>query len=462
MITSIKHQIAIINHGHYDTSTPEGRDLERTRNIALSALTAILAKGIAMITPFITIRFTLGYLGEEIYGLWSTVASFFAVFAFADLGLGSGLQTELSHASAENDSTVCQKLVSTTYAILSVVASLLILAVLCSYPFIDWASIINAQTEEAVKLAGAVVLAIFVPKMINVPLAIIQRTQNAMQEGYRTNIWQIGGNLLGLLAVIVITLIDGGKVMMIAASSSIVVVVAALNMIVYFGWQRPELRPRIRMFDKTVGKRLLLTGVAFFILSIFTSVSLSIDNWIVAKISSLATVTPYSVMLKLANLVNVVSIMLSTPLWAANGEALERGEYEWVKKKTIRIAKVSALIATVCSLGIIALSYPALWLLTDSTIKPDYLLLIGMCALNILISWTNPYFMVLNGGRVIKFQILNYVVYAVISLFLKFWLGGIFGVNCIPWIGAITYLIILTVPTMWRANLVTCAGASRR
>lgn len=455
MITNLKQKLALINHGHYDTSTPEGRDLERTRNIALSAITAILAKGVAIITPFITIRFTLTYLGEETYGLWSTVASFFALFAFADLGLGSGLQTELSHASAVNDKDICRKLVSTTYVILVGVASLLILVILCAYPFIDWASIINAQTKEAIYLSGPVVLAIFIPKMINIPLALIQRTQNAMQEGYRTNLWQICGNLLGLVFVIVITIIDGGKVTMIVASSSIVVIVAAINMFVYFGKQRPELRPSIKLFDKTVGKRLLLTGVAFFILSIFTSLSLSIDNWIVAQISTLAEVTPYSVMLKLANMVNVVSLMLSTPLWAANGEALERGETDWVRRKALQIAKISAALAIVCSIGVLVLSYPALWLLTDNAVQPNYLLLAGMCLLNILISWTSPYFMVLNGARIIKFQIGNYVVYATISLLLKFWLGGLYGAKCIPWIGAITYLILLTIPTMWRADKAT-------
>ena len=201
-----------------------------------------------------------------------------------------------------------------------------------------------------------------------------------------------------------------------------------------------------------MGKKLLTTGIAFFVLSIFTSISLSIDNWIVAQTSSLSDVTPYSIMLKLANMVNVVSMMLSTPLWAANGEALERGEISWVRKKTYEVAKLSAILSIAFSLFMIIACKPALWILTDNEVKADFGILVGMCLLNILISVTNPYFMILNSARVIKFQIVNYIVYAIISLPMKFYLGNIYGVKVIPWIGAISYLILLTIPTIFRSH----------
>lgn len=461
MIQKIFTQLQIIRHGHYDMSTPEGRDLERSRNIAITALTAIIAKGVAILIPLITVRITLGYLGEETYGLWSTVTSFFALFAYADLGLGSGLQTELSRASALKDTTTCRKMISTTYMILFVVCCFLLTVFALIYPYVNWASIVNAQTPETTKIAGVVVLAILVPKLINIPMAIIERAQNAMQEGYRTHLWRILGNVLSLIFVVAISLLDGGKITMIAASASIIVIVELVNMLIYFGKQRPELRPGLKYFDKKIGKKLLTTGVAFFILSIFTSLSLSIDNWVVAQVSSLSLVTSYSIMLRMTNVLNVISIMLSTPMWSANGEALERGEYEWVRKKTRSIANLSAVLAGAGAIGIIVLCKPALWLLTDSKVEADFIVLLGMCFLNILLSYTNPYFMILNSARVIKFQIGNYIIYSAISLYLKFTLGNFYGMRAIPWIGSITYLLLLTIPTMWRANKVLKDEAKR-
>ncbi len=450
-MNKIKQYIQLIFHGHYDTSTPEGRSLERSRNIALTAMSAMLAKVIAMIVPLVTVRLTLSYMGEEIYGLWSTVTTFFTLFTFADLGLGSGLQTELSKASAFEDKTVSKRLVSSTYVMLTVVSAVLILVFLIVYPFINWAKVINAETENTIAIVGSVVLAIVIPKFLNIPLALIQRTQTAMQEGYRTNLWQCVGNFLSLVFVIAVYYLDLGVLTMIWLSSLITVIVAFVNMVVYFKFQRPELAPKLSMFDKTICKRMFSTGVQFLVLSIFTSLSLSIDNYIVAHTCSLADVTPYSVMYKIVHLISVITVMLSTPLWAANGEAMQRGEYGWVKKATKKIVLISFSFSAVASAALFVLIKPALFIVTDGVVTADYSLLLAMCLMQMAVSVTSPFFMTLNAARIIKFQIATYFIYAIVSLPLKFVFGNMYGMVAITWVGVISYVIFLTIPTMFKS-----------
>ena len=448
----IRQYMGLIFHGHYDTSTAEGRSLERSRNIALTAMSAMLAKVIAMIIPLVTVRLTLSYMGEDVYGLWSAVTSFFTMFTFADLGLGSGLQTELSKASALEDKSVAKRLVSSTYVILTGVSALLVVVFLVVYPFVDWAKVINAETENTIAIVGGVVVAIVIPKFINIPLALIQRTQTAMQEGYRTNLWQCCGNLLSLVFVVAVYYLDLGALTMIWASSMITVIVAFINMVVYFRWQRPELSPKVKFFDKTISKRMLSTGTKFFVLSVFTSLSLSIDNFIVAHTCSLSDVTPYSVMYKIVHLISVVTVMLSAPLWGANGEAMQRGEYDWVKKATRRIMLVSLGFASAASLCLFMLIKPALSIITDGAVAPDYLLLAAMCLMQIVISITSPYFVTLNAAGIVNYQIGTYVIYALISLPLKYILGSHFGMVAITWVGVVSYVALLTIPTMYKSN----------
>lgn len=436
----------------FDTSTEEGRGLERNRRIALTAFTALLAQGVALITPLITVRLTIGYLGKEIYGLWLAISSFFAFMTYADLGLGSGLQTELSHISAYDDNSSARKMISSAYILLTSVSLILIFGLFISFPFIDWAELVNAQSEESIYLAGYVVLVIVVPQIVRIPISLIQRTQNAMQEAYKSNIWNIIGNLLNLFAIVILTYLNVGKIAVIASSSVMIVLVALLNNIYYFKYDESDLAPSLKLFDKPFTQRLLKTGVAFFILSIFTTLSLSIDNWIVARIGTLEDVAPFSLMLRISGIINVISLMFSAPLWTANGEALERGEFDWVEKQTNNIAKFSALLASCLSVFLILLSNPVLKFLSAEMITADYPLLVGMCIYFILLSFTNPYFMVLNGSRVIRFQIYNYIVFAIISLPLKFYLGDIYGYHIIPWISSISYLLLLTIPTYIKAG----------
>ena len=144
--------------------------------------------------------------------------------------------------------------------------------------------------------------------------------------------------------------------------------------------------------------------------------------------------------------------MLSTPLWAANGEAMQRGEYAWVKKATKNIMLISLGLSTAASVGVILLIKPALFILSDGVVAPDYPLLSVMCLMQIVTSITSPYFMTLNAAGIIKYQIVTYAIYALISLPLKFVLGEHFGMLAITWVGVITYALLLTIPTIYQAK----------
>ena len=126
-ISKIIEDIKIIFQKNIDESTPEGRAQKRAKNIALTALSAAIEKIFATLIPLITVSVSRSYLGEEIYGLWLTVTSFFSVFQFADLGLGNGLQTHLSHASGKaNNIDECKELISSTFTVLLSISGALI------------------------------------------------------------------------------------------------------------------------------------------------------------------------------------------------------------------------------------------------------------------------------------------------------------------------------------------------
>lgn len=453
MATILKEKIELLFHGPYSTDTIEGREKERMRCIMLTAITAALAKIIAMITPLITVRITLTYMGQEIYGLWSTVISFFALFTFADLGLGSGLQTELSQASVNDNLDYQRKMISSTYIMLLIVSVILFFVFIILYPIIDWAVLINAQTRQAIALSGSVVMAIFVSKILNVPFSLITRTQNAYQEGYKSNLWQCMGNFLSLFFVIVISKFDLGIMTLIWASSLITVIVAIINSIIYFHFQKPELSPKLKYVDKKVAIKLLLVGISFFVLSIFTSFSLSIDNFIVARTCGLVEVTPYSILYKIISLLSTVIMMLSTPLWSANGEAIARKEYKWIKKTTFKISLISFFACLFFTIIILIFLNPIVYILSSGEITVSYKIAVGMCLLQILISLTSPFFMVLNASRIIKFQIGIYFLYSIISFILKYVLALKYGAIAIVYVGFLLYFFMITIPVVKKATM---------
>jgi len=433
--------LALLKHSN-DLSTEEGRRREREKRILYSALTAALAKVINTAIPLLTIKITLAYLGYELYGLWAAITSFFALFVFADLGLGNGLQTELSRATGKNDIETSRKLVSSCYAVLSIVTIGLIGLLLVLYPFINWAKIMNAESSLAISMTGGFVLAIFLSKLIMIPISLVQRTQIAIQEGYITNIWSCAGSILSLAIVYLFSMMDLGRLEMMWASSFVTVVVTALNAVVFFGIKRRDLCPSIKFVDKTVAKGLLNTGLLFFFLSILTSVSLSLDNYIVTLTVGLNETASYSIAYKIASFIGIISVMLSTPLWAANGEALVRGDVSWVKSQTRKMTLLSLALAVMATIALLLFANPILnWMGKDLSVSAA--LLLGMCLTQILIATTNPAFMVLNASRKIKCQMVMYGLYAIVSLSLKYVLGLEYGAVWVSWVGAIAYLLII-------------------
>ena len=68
-----------------------------------------------------------------------------------------------------------------------------------------------------------------------------------------------------------------------------------------------------------------------------TLVASQVDNLVIAQVRGLATVPSYSIPSKVFTILAALGMMIYQPMWAANGEALARGELQWVRRNTRRV-----------------------------------------------------------------------------------------------------------------------------
>lgn len=459
MINKLLKSFKIIFSKNIDSSTPEGREQKRAKAIALTAITAAVEKIFATLIPLITVSVSRKYLGDEIYGLWMTVTSLFAVFQFADLGLGNGLQTNLSHAAGkENNVKECRELISSTFAVLLSVAGGLMAVFLTCYGFVDWASVVNAESERAMALAGPAFLAVVIPNLLNIPISLIQRTQLALQEGHNYHIWGIFGRILSLASVYIVAGFDLGPITLIACSTSISVVTSFINMIVYYGIRRPEYRPNFRCCRFNTVKLMFFTGVGFLAIAILRTIGLShLDNFIVANIDGLSTAGNYSICLKVASILNIVVTMFGAPLWGVYGEAYARGELNYIRRNTYKMAGMMLGLTGFATAACLIVAKPVFYIWIGPDFEFNYLTLLGMLILQCLYAWASPFFMVLNGTGFIKKQIIAYSIFTAVSFPLKWILASNFGVDVMPWVTALCYGVIM-IPLTMKASADICSG----
>lgn len=456
IFNKIIKDIKIIFKKDIDISTEEGRKQKREQAIALTSIIATIAKVIALFVPFITIKVSKAYLGDEIYGLWSSVNSFFAVFAFADLGLGSGLQTNLSKANGKDDIDGSKRLISSTFIVLLCVAGISIFLFLGIYNFVNWASLVGAENEEAIALAGPVFLAVVIPKLLDVPMGLTQRTQVALQEGYNYYIWAMVGSALSILSVYLNSYLGSPKIVMILCSAAIPTIVSSINFIYYFCFsKRKSYFPKFKYFNLNTCKTMFITGIGFLIIHLLMNIGLStIDSFVVGRIDGLSTAGSYSICLKVASIINIIANMFGLPLWGVYGEALSRGDIDYIKKHVVKRSIVMiglTSFVTFCGMVLSPIVFRIIVGL-DFTYNPWTLL--GMFIVQCVFAGVTPFFMILNGTGDVKTQILAYGIFASISFVLKYYLAFNFGVDVMPWVTAITYLIVMYPLIIRRAFII--------
>ncbi|WP_180956462.1 lipopolysaccharide biosynthesis protein [Bacillus canaveralius] len=440
---------AIFQKGN-DLTTQQGRASEREKRIILTSLAAAVSQVLSMAVPLITVRVSLNYMGSEIYGLWMAVTTFFALFTFADLGLGNGLQTELSRLMGKkNFLSNARVLVSSSYVMLLSIAMVILAIFFIAFPMVNWGEVVNAQSKNTAELSRQVVLAIFIPKIIGIPISLIRRNQAALQEGFISYVWQIIANILSVISIYIVVILDMGVITLILVSSIIPLIVTIFNTFQYYLKRHPELTPKIKHFDFQKSVYMFRLSIGFFIISILNTIGLNIDNYIVARIANLESVTTFSIASRATQLINVACTIISSPLWAANGEALARGDYFWVAKTTRKMSLISMGITMMSSI-IMLISGPTLfeiWLGYDINIS--FRLLAGLLLMQILLAFISPYFMVLNGAGKVKIQIYVFLIYSLFSTTLKFIFGYCLGIESIPYIGSLCYAIIVIFPVYY-------------
>ncbi len=439
----IRAVLALFRLRPFDTSNADGRAKERLRRALLTSASAVTARIISVAGPLITVPLALGYLGHERYGLWMTVGAIIGMFTFADLGLGNGLMTEISQADGRGDTRESRRCIASALFALSGMGLILLFVYVVLFPLVPWPRVLNVSSSDLLYESGAVVTVCFLAFVVNLPLAVVQRVQWGLQEGFRSHLWQCAGSLINVVVVLTAVKAKASLPILVLCVTGVQPLVNLLNGCVFFGVQRQQLFPRLQDFHWATARRLLSTGFWYFLVSILMGLGIYSDNVVVAQVVGLKAVALYAVPANLAAYLATVASMLYTPFWAANGEALARGDVAWVRSNAFLILKLNALITGAAGL-VFVLAGPAFlhwWIAPD--FSPGVFLFAGMAAWAFLTSVMGPVFMILNGANAVRVQVLIFGLFSLIAIICKVVLARQIGIAGVVWASVVPYACLV-------------------
>lgn len=377
-------------------------------------------KGLNAAISFVIVPLYLSLLTELSFGIWLTVSAVIQWFNFFDLGLGNGLRNRLAEALAEGDKQLGRTYVSTTYALVAIIALAVFLLFLGSAYFVNWAQIFEAPPELTVEVNGMIfiLIALFVPQFV---VQLIKMVVTADQRPALANLMNTLVNLFQLVGVFALSETGNGSLVHLAW------VIGGFNLFVplvagavLFAGRYRDLSPSFRRIDFSHSKGLLGLGATFFILQGAALVVFMTDNFIITKVLGPEEVPAYNISYRYFNLALVFFGLVTTPFWSAFTEAYVKRDIPWIKNMLKRLLLLWLAMAAAVVVLVFVAPIVYGWWIGDKVVIPPVL---NWCmgAWVILSAFLSIFGTFLSGVGKLRISLIHAVFVMVINIPLSVW-----------------------------------------
>lgn len=443
----IQRMIGRLRLQSFDVETPVGRAKERQRRVLWTAVAAAVAKGVALLTNIVSLPLAIRYLGNERFGMWATISALVAMISFADFGLGNGLLNAVSGAYGKGDRDLAKQYVSSGFFFLLGLAVFFGFLFLLIFPFVSWENLFNVDSKLAIREAGPAVAVFGACFIVSLPFGSVERIQLAYQEGFVNSIWNIVGNVLGLIGVLSVIYFERGLPWLVLVLLGGPLAARVLNGLCLVLCRRRWLLPRLTFVRRDATRGLLRLGLMFFVLQISVAIGYQSDNIVIAQVLGAEQVAQYAIPARMFGMISVVGGFALAALWPAYAEAIAREDISWVKKmlRSSMIATFIVYTVPVVFLIIFGRQLVAIWI--GDAVQPSYLLLLCLGVWTLLTAITGPIASFMNGASIIRFQIVTALLMAAVNLILSIVLVRNIGVAGAALGSIISVLTCILIPS---------------
>ena len=419
-MSSISH---IIDQAKNYLSSGNARSVKAKKNI----LGSFLVKGFSIVIGLLLTRLIVTYLSKEDYGVWTTIYSVVTWFTFFDIGLGNGLRNRFAEALAKNDHVGARIYVSSTYFVLTLISSALLLIFLACYTFVDWGVVFNVPGNSIV--IGQVVLVVFSFFCLSFVLKLITPILLSDQRPALNGAINLSANAISLVFILIlIQTTEGSLLYLSVALSAAPLVIFTLASLYFFSRDYKAYVPSFKYVRKEYFNDLMNLGGKFFLIQVIGVIIFSTDNFIISHIFSPEEVGPYSLTFKYFNLLTQVFAIISVPFWSAYTEAYSKEDFGWIRRTNKKLIQVWVLMVAGGILMLLVSPFVLPFLFTD---KHEFTFLLSALMLVFVLvkAWGGIFVMFINGVGKVKLQMITSIFGGIANIPLSIFLAKNLGLG---------------------------------
>ncbi len=312
---------------------------------------------------------------------------------------------------------------------------------------ISWGAVFNVASPAARLELPSTVAALFGCFVVGLPLGVVQRVQIGYQEGYRNNLWEMWGNLLGLGGLLIAMFCKAGLPWLVLSITGAKPFALCCNFINQFYPVRPWLRPRWALVRWPTCLHLMHAGIAFCGVTAATLLGIGTDNLVIAHICGSSAVAKYDVVNKVSSLTLFIGYF-AAPLWPAFSEAQTRNDAIWLRSAFRHTTILAASIAAAICLSLLLVGRNIVRLWVGPALVPSFSFLAGFCCYRFLAGASEAAVPLLNTAPLLKTHLLIASVSAIVAVCSKIIAAKYAGIEGVIWATAASYALLFYAPAI--------------
>lgn len=431
MVSNLKNKL----YNFFTRGNP--RSLAIKKNI----IGSLFLKCISILVSLQVVPLTINYINPTRYGIWLTLSSIIAWLSYFDLGFGHGFRNRFAEAKAKGDIKLAKEYVSTTYAILFLLFSVIFIIAIVINQNLNWGSILNVDKtyNEELRLVFGLLACFF---CMNFVASIFTTMLTADQKPALTSLIQTSGQVLAFVCIYVLTKTTSGNLIYLAFAFSGIpcFLLIIVSIIVFSGKKYKYVAPSFNCIHFALTRKILGLGGQFFVIMISMLFIFQFINIILSRVVGPEAVTQYNIAYKYFNVLNMIVVIILSPFWSAFTDAFVKQDYEWMKAMVTKLEKMWLFCIPILIFALIFSDlFYKLWI--GDSVEIPFMLSLFMAVFMLFQTVGNIYMYLINGTNKVRLQLIVYVLFAFISIPLINYSCKSFGIYGALFIPTIVFFI---------------------
>ena len=273
------------------------------RRVAHNTATNVLTKTLGLAVGFLLTPFILSRVGVASYGLWALTGSVVAYGALLDFGITGGLTKHVAEYWARGEVREAEEVIASALSIYTVFAGVILLAALLLAPFFP--RLFHLQPEVHATGMRLVIL-MGLTTALSLPTALPMATLRALQRFDLANVVSLVAIALSASGTVAVLMLGGGieALVLVHLAVTAVVQLPALWLLRRIA---PDLRFGWRGATRRTARKLIAFSWYIFVSQSATRVQYRTDELIIGAYLPIASVTPYALARRLAEVAQALT-----------------------------------------------------------------------------------------------------------------------------------------------------------